>query len=66
MLSLDGLAGIAIALAALAAAIALLSIWRSRAHSSKVKLIWTVIAAVLPFVGPCAWIVLGRVRRRVR
>jgi hypothetical protein len=55
-----------IALAALAAAAALLSIWRSRAHSSKVRLIWTVLAVLLPLVGPLAWLLLGRVRRRVR
>jgi hypothetical protein len=66
MLPLDGLAGIVIALAALAAAAALLSIWRSRAHSSKVRLIWTVLAVLLPFVGPLAWLLHGRVRRRVR
>ena len=66
MFPLGRFAGITIALAIVAAAAALLSIWRSRAHSSKVKLIWTAIAVLLPFVGPSAWLLLGRVRRPVR
>ena len=53
------LAGI---VAAAAALVALASIWRSPAHSSKVKLIWTLLV-LIPLVGPAAWFVLGRGRR---
>ncbi len=44
--------------------IALVSIWTSRAHSSQAKVLWTVIVAVLPFLGALAWFPLGWERRR--
>jgi len=66
MLPVDRLISITIALAAVAAAAALYSIWRSSVHSPPVKLIWTALVVVIPIVGPCAWLLLGRVRRRVR
>jgi hypothetical protein len=43
--------------------LALVSIWRSRGHSLKAKLVWTALVAVLPVVGAAAWFVLGRERR---
>jgi membrane protein DedA with SNARE-associated domain len=52
----------AVALLLLAAALA--SIWRSRVHSSSVRIIWTVLVVALPIVGPIAWYLLGRERRR--
>lgn len=45
---------------------ALLSIWLGRAHSTKAKALWTVIAVALPIVGPLCWFVLGRERSRTR
>lgn len=50
----------------LALVLALYSIWRSRAHGRKTKLIWTVIVLVLPFLGALGWAVLGRERRKPR
>ena len=44
-------------------AIALRSIWTSRVHAARVRLIWSAVALV-PIVGPLAWFVLGRDRRR--
>ena len=52
------------AAAALLLAAALPSIWLGRRHSRKVKVIWTVIAVVVPIVGPLAWFALGRERKR--
>ena len=49
-----------------AAALALTSIWRGRAHSAKAKAVWTVIVVLVPVVGAAAWFILGRERRRVR
>jgi hypothetical protein len=46
--------------------IALASIWRSRGHSLKARLVWTAIVALLPVLGAGAWFVLGRQRRRSR
>ena len=43
--------------------LALVSIWRSRGHSLKAKLVWTALVAVLPVLGAGAWFVLGRERR---
>ena len=48
---------------AVTTALALLSIWLSRSHSPKVKVIWSVLALV-PLLGPAGWFVLGRERRR--
>ena len=44
-------------------ALALRSIWTSRLHAPRVKLIWSAVALV-PVAGPLAWFVLGRDRRR--
>ena len=43
--------------------LALVSIWRSRKHSRKAKLVWTALVAVLPVLGGVAWFLLGRERR---
>ncbi len=45
---------------------ALFSIWLGRRHSRKAKVIWTVIILLVPILGPIAWALLGRERRRVR
>ena len=47
----------------LLAAFSLRSIWKSRAHARRVKVIWSAIA-IVPLFGPLAWFVLGRDRRR--
>jgi hypothetical protein len=44
----------------------LISIWRSRLHSGKVKAIWSAIVLLVPFAGVGAWFILGRVRRGLR
>ena len=46
--------------------LALVSIWRSREHSLKARLVWTGIVAVVPLLGAGAWFLLGRERRRTR
>ena len=43
---------------------ALVSIWLGRHHSVRAKIVWTVVVLVIPVVGPVAWFVLGRERRR--
>ena len=43
---------------------ALRSVWRSPKHARKVKIIWSAVVVLLPLVGPLAWFVLGRDRRR--
>ncbi|HEX6630740.1 MAG TPA: PLDc N-terminal domain-containing protein [Gemmatimonadaceae bacterium] len=43
---------------------ALVSIWRSDLHSTRAKLLWTLIVAALPVLGALAWFPLGRERRR--
>lgn len=45
-------------------ATALLSIWLGRHHSRKAKIVWTVIAVLLPILGPVGWFVLGREGKR--
>lgn len=45
---------------------ALVSVWRSRGHSLKARLVWTALVGLLPVVGAGAWFVLGRERRAVR
>lgn len=45
---------------------ALASLWRSRTHSRKAKLVWTALVAVLPVLGAAAWFLLGRERRGTR
>jgi len=62
MSGLDTFTWIGLALFALMA-LALRSIWASGGHATKVKLIWSVVVLV-PVVGPLAWFVLGRSRRR--
>jgi Phospholipase_D-nuclease N-terminal len=52
------------AAAAVLLAAALLSIWLGPRHSRKVKVIWTVIAVVIPIVGPLGWFALGWERKR--
>jgi hypothetical protein len=44
--------------------LALAFIWRSPVHSTKAKVVWTIIVAVLPVLGALAWFPLGRERRR--
>lgn len=53
-----------LAAAILVAAGALASIWSGARHSRKAKVLWTVVALVIPLLGPAAWFVLGRERRR--
>lgn len=52
-----------VAVAVLLAATALASIWRGPRHSRKAKVLWTVVALVIPVLGPLAWFALGRERR---
>lgn len=52
------------AAAAIGSVAALLSIWLGRQHATRVKVIWTVLVIVIPILGPAAWFVLGRQRKR--
>lgn len=52
------------ALAVILDLLALVSIWTSRVHSRKAKVLWTLIVAVLPVLGAVAWFPLGRERKR--
>jgi uncharacterized membrane protein len=52
--------------AALLVVLALVSIWRSRVHSRRAKAVWIVLAVLVPVLGPAAWFLLGRERRRIR
>ena len=45
---------------------ALTSIWKSRKHAFKAKIIWTAMVAVLPLFGAIAWFALGREPRPAR
>lgn len=56
---------IAGAVVLLADLLALTSIWRSRLHSPKARIVWTLIVALLPLLGALAWFPLGRERRRM-
>ena len=49
---------------AIGGAAALLSIWLGRHHAPRVKVIWSVLALVVPIAGALAWFVLGRERKR--
>jgi Phospholipase_D-nuclease N-terminal len=49
---------------AIGSAAALLSIWLGRHHAPRVKVIWSVLAVIVPVVGALAWFVLGRQRKR--
>lgn len=44
--------------------LALGSIWTSKLHSTKAKLFWTLVVALLPLLGAAAWFPLGREIRR--
>lgn len=55
----------AVALAAVLALVALIAIWRSRPHSPRAKVVWTIVALFLPVLGPLGWFLLGRQRRRL-
>jgi predicted alpha/beta hydrolase len=55
----------AIAAAVVLLALAMMSIWLGRHHSLKAKTIWTVIVVLVPILGPVAWFILGRERRRI-
>jgi uncharacterized membrane protein YhaH (DUF805 family) len=45
--------------------LSLRSIWRSRAHSTKAKTLWTVIC-IIPLIGPAAWFATGIQRHKHR
>jgi hypothetical protein len=45
--------------------LALRSIWRSKPHSRKAKIFWTIIA-LIPVLGPAAWFVAGSQRQKHR
>jgi hypothetical protein len=45
---------------------ALTSIWKSRKHALKAKIIWTAMVALLPLFGAIAWFALGREPRAAR
>ena len=45
---------------------ALVSIWHASGHSRRAKIVWTVVAVILPIIGPIAWAVAGRESRRTR
>ena len=45
---------------------ALTSIWKSRKHAPKAKIIWTAMVALLPLFGAIAWFALGREPRATR
>jgi len=62
MAGVDGFTWIFLALVVLAV-LALRSVWTSRAHARRVKLIWSAVVLV-PLVGPVGWFVLGRSRRK--
>lgn len=43
---------------------AFFSIWRSRVHAARSKVIWTALVGLLPVLGAVAWFALGRMPRR--
>jgi len=45
------------------AVFALRSVWKSRAHARRVKIIWSAVV-LIPLLGPIGWYILGRDRRR--
>jgi Na+-driven multidrug efflux pump len=53
-----------VAAAVITGVAALASIWLGRHHSIRAKTVWTVIVLVIPILGPIAWFVLGRERRK--
>lgn len=56
----------AVAAAVVLLVLALVSIWHASGHSRRAKIVWTVVAVILPIVGPIAWAVAGRESRRTR
>lgn len=46
--------------------LSLISIWHAQGHSRKAKVVWTVVAVVLPVIGPMLWAAAGRESRRTR
>lgn len=44
---------------------ALISIWRRPGRDPKVRIVWTIVVALLPIVGALAWFLLGREKRRL-
>ncbi|HEX6814364.1 MAG TPA: PLDc N-terminal domain-containing protein [Gemmatimonadaceae bacterium] len=46
--------------------LALASIWHASGHSRRAKIVWTVVAVILPIIGPVAWLAAGREPRRTR
>jgi uncharacterized membrane protein len=62
MAGFDSFTWIFLALVVLAA-LALRSVWKSRAHARRVKIIWSAVV-LIPLVGPVGWYILGRDRRR--
>jgi heme A synthase len=48
----------------LLAAAALISIWRGQRHSRQAKVVWTVVAVLLPILGPLGWFLLARETRK--
>lgn len=46
--------------------LALVSIWHASGHSRSAKIVWTVVAVILPILGPIAWALAGRESRRTR
>jgi hypothetical protein len=46
--------------------LALVSIWHARGHSRSAKIVWTVVAVMVPVIGPLAWALAGRESRRTR
>ncbi len=52
--------------AAVLLVLALVSIWHAHGHSRRAKIVWTVVAVVLPIIGPLAWALAGRESRRTR
>jgi hypothetical protein len=42
---------------------ALISIWIGRYHSTAARIVWTVVAILIPILGPIAWFLLGWERR---
>ncbi|HEY7893904.1 MAG TPA: PLDc N-terminal domain-containing protein [Gemmatimonadaceae bacterium] len=55
-----------VSVAVLLLVLALVSIWHAHGHSRRAKIVWTVVAVVLPIVGPLAWALAGRESRRTR
>jgi uncharacterized membrane protein len=53
----------AVAYGAVLTAMALRSVWKSAAHARRVKVIWSAVA-LIPLLGPVAWYLLGRTRRK--